>query len=113
MPGLSPCRLIQQPGSAFFINLHNSPACLRVRRWSRLQKIGAVPVKNVAYGLPNSEQSLEDLHWLAREIMEKGGRRFGVRGDLYRGSYESRRDTAVSRGSRSRLPTGPGRSSRS
>ena len=39
----------------------------------RLQKIGAVPVKNGAYVLPNSEQSLEDLHWLAREIMENGG----------------------------------------
>ena len=53
--------------------LPNSPAYLRVKMWRRLQKIGAVPVKNGAYVLPNSEQSLEDLHWLAREIMENGG----------------------------------------
>ncbi len=50
--------------------LPNSPAYLRVKMWRRLQKIGAVPVKNGAYVLPNSEQSLEDLHWLATEIME-------------------------------------------
>jgi len=53
--------------------LPNSPAYLRVKMWRRLQKIGAVPVKNGAYVLPNSEQSLEDLHWLAREVMENGG----------------------------------------
>jgi hypothetical protein len=53
--------------------LPNSPAFLRVKMWRRLQKIGAVPVKNGVYVLPNSEQSLEDLHWVAREIMESGG----------------------------------------
>jgi hypothetical protein len=41
--------------------------------WRRLQKIGAVSVKNSVYVLPHTDQSLEDFHWVAREIVEKGG----------------------------------------
>lgn len=41
--------------------------------WRRLQKIGAVPVRNAVYVLPRSEQTLEDFHWVAREILEAGG----------------------------------------
>src|SRR5262249_62372792 len=41
--------------------------------WRRLQKIGAVAVKNAVYVLPRSEQSSEDFHWVAREIIEAGG----------------------------------------
>jgi hypothetical protein len=41
--------------------------------WRRLQKIGAVAVKNAVYVLPRSDQSSEDFHWVAREIIEAGG----------------------------------------
>src|SRR5690349_20384998 len=51
----------------------NSPAYLRVKMWRRLQKIGAIAVKNAVYVLPRSEQSAEDFHWVAREILEAGG----------------------------------------
>ena len=51
----------------------NSPAYLRVKMWRRLQKIGAVAVKNAVYVLPLSDQSSEDFHWIAREIIEGGG----------------------------------------
>src|SRR4051794_37343794 len=51
----------------------NSPPYLRVKMWRRLQKIGAVAVKNAVYVLPASDQSIEDFHWIAREIMEGGG----------------------------------------
>jgi hypothetical protein len=51
----------------------NSPAYLRVKMWRRLQKIGAVAVKNAVYVLPRSDQSSEDFHWIAREIIESGG----------------------------------------
>jgi hypothetical protein len=51
----------------------NSPAYLRVKMWRRLQKIGAVAVKNAVYVLPCSDQTTEDFHWVAREIMEAGG----------------------------------------
>lgn len=50
-----------------------SPPYLRVKMWRRLQKIGAVGVKNAVYALPRSDQALEDFHWIAREILESGG----------------------------------------
>src|SRR5262249_59890767 len=51
----------------------NSPAYLRVKMWRRLQKIGAVAVKNAVYVLPRNDQSAKDFHWVAREILEAGG----------------------------------------
>jgi len=36
-------------------------------------EIGAIAVKNAVYVLPRSEQSAEDFHWVAREILEAGG----------------------------------------
>jgi len=51
----------------------NSPPYLRVKLWRRLQKIGAVSVKNAVYVLPRSDQSAEDFHWIAREVIESGG----------------------------------------
>src|SRR5215467_4359048 len=62
--------------TAWLLLIHqvpNSPPYLRVKMWRRLQKIGAVPVKNAVYVLPRSDQSLEDFHWVAREIIEAGG----------------------------------------
>jgi hypothetical protein len=49
------------------------PAYLRVKVWRRLQRLGAVSVKNSVYVLPANEQSLEDFRWLLREVEEGGG----------------------------------------
>jgi hypothetical protein len=62
--------------AAWLLLIHqvpNSPAYLRVKMWRRLQKIGAMAVKNAVYVLPRSDQSSEDFHWVAREILEAGG----------------------------------------
>ena len=67
---------MQTEPATWLLLLHqipNSPPYLRVKMWRRLQKIGAVPVKNAVYVLPRSEQTLEDFHWVAREILESGG----------------------------------------
>src|SRR4029453_10596062 len=68
---------MREPGSTTWLLLihqvPNTPAYLRVKMWRRLQKIGAVAVKNAVYVLPPSEQSSEDFHWVAREIIEAGG----------------------------------------
>jgi hypothetical protein len=50
-----------------------TPGYLRVKVWRRLQRIGAVAVKNAAYVLPNGEQAREDFEWLLREITDGGG----------------------------------------
>src|SRR3989442_7167105 len=45
----------------------------RVKIWRRLQRLGAVGIKNSVYALPASEQAHEDLNWVLREIVEGGG----------------------------------------
>jgi len=49
------------------------PDYFRVKIWRRLQKIGAVAIKQSVYVLPNNGQSYEDLHWIVKEITEGGG----------------------------------------
>jgi hypothetical protein len=49
------------------------PNYLRVKIWRRLQRLGAVAVKNSVYVLPRSDQAQEDFEWVAREIVEGGG----------------------------------------
>src|SRR6266508_2751062 len=48
-----------------------SPA--RVKVWRRLQRIGAVLVKNSAWVMPESAEAREDFEWLKTEIEASGG----------------------------------------
>jgi hypothetical protein len=49
------------------------PDYLRVKVRRRLQRLGAVPLKNSVYVLPLSDDAIEDFQWLAREIVGDGG----------------------------------------
>src|SRR5262249_53763848 len=49
------------------------PNYFRVKIGRRLQRIGAVALKNSVYVLPRSDQAQEDFEWIAREILEGGG----------------------------------------
>jgi hypothetical protein len=49
------------------------PNYLRVKIWRRLQRLGAVAIKNSVYALPNNDQTQEDFQWVLREIIEGGG----------------------------------------
>lgn len=49
------------------------PTNLRVRTWRRLQKLGAVSIKNSVYVLPFNEKTYEDFQWLKQEIESAGG----------------------------------------
>jgi hypothetical protein len=49
------------------------PTRLRVRVWRRLQRLGAVAVKNSVWVLPLNDRSREDFGWLAQEIAAAGG----------------------------------------
>jgi hypothetical protein len=49
------------------------PNALRVKIWRRLQRVGAVAIKQSVYVMPLSEQSREDLSWTLKEIVENGG----------------------------------------
>src|SRR6202022_115651 len=41
--------------------------------WRKLQKLGAVAIKNSVYVLPATEQAHEDFQWLKQEIDSAGG----------------------------------------
>src|SRR6476661_1384373 len=49
------------------------PDYFRVKVRRRLQRIGAVPLKNSVYVLPSRPETLEDFRWLLREIVDDGG----------------------------------------
>ena len=53
--------------------LPTKPSNLRVKVWRRLQKLGAVGIRNSAYVLPYQERCIEDFQWLRREIIDMGG----------------------------------------
>src|SRR5262245_14477556 len=45
----------------------------RVQAWRRLQRAGAVLLKNSAYVLPASPESREDFEWIKQEVVSSGG----------------------------------------
>jgi hypothetical protein len=49
------------------------PTYFRVKIWRRLQKLGAVAVKNSVYVLPKGDQAQEDFQWVLREIVKGKG----------------------------------------
>ena len=49
------------------------PDYFRVKIWRRLQRVGAVAIKNSVYALPKNDETQEDFQWVLREIVEGGG----------------------------------------
>src|SRR5438094_117909 len=72
MPGAG--RPTRDPGWLLLIHqIPPKPNYFRVKIWRRLQRLGAVAIKNSVYALPANEQAHEDLNWVLREIVEGGG----------------------------------------
>ncbi|HEX7297215.1 MAG TPA: chromate resistance protein ChrB domain-containing protein [Pyrinomonadaceae bacterium] len=66
--------IITKPEWVLLIHLLPAkPTNLRVRIWRKLQKLGAVAIKNSVYVLPASEKAHEDFQWLKQEIEAAGG----------------------------------------
>jgi hypothetical protein len=57
----------------FIHQLPPKPDYLRVKIRRRLRKLGAVAIKQTVYALRSSEEGVEDLEWLRREIEAEGG----------------------------------------
>src|SRR3989475_11176560 len=49
------------------------PDYFRVKVGRRLQRLGAVAIKNSVYVLPRSDETVEDFQWQMREIVVGGG----------------------------------------
>jgi|SRR5579871_1228852 len=50
-----------------------APPYFRAKVLRRLNQLGAVPIKNSAYLLPENEDTKEDTEWLRSEIVAEGG----------------------------------------
>jgi hypothetical protein len=64
------------PANRWLLLIHRippKPDYLRVKVRRRLTRLGAVPLKNSVYVLPLSDEAVEDLQWLSREIIGDGG----------------------------------------
>src|SRR5687768_8008166 len=57
----------------FIHQLPSHPSNLRVMTWRRLQQIGAIPLKQAVYALPDTPDAREDLEWLKTEVKAAGG----------------------------------------
>jgi len=67
-------KALRDPGWLLLIHqIPPKPNYFRVKIWRRLQRLGAVAIKNSVYALPSNEQAQEDLNWVLREIVEGGG----------------------------------------
>ena len=70
------------------------PTNLRVRIWRKLQKLGAVAIKNSVYVLPANEKTNEDFQWLKQEIESAGGEAAVFRADAVEGKTDKEIITA-------------------
>ena len=64
------------PPAAWLLLIYQLPSRhspVRVKVWRRLQRIGAVLLKNSAWAMPESDEAREDLEWLKAEIVASGG----------------------------------------
>jgi hypothetical protein len=61
------------------------PLYLRAKMRQRLADVGAVAVKNSVYLLPHGDDALEDLQWIAQEIVAGGGDAHLFSGDFVDG----------------------------
>jgi hypothetical protein len=78
----------ERPEPRWLLLLHQipkKPDYLRVKVWRRLQRLGAVTIKNAVYALPRSEERNEDLQWVMREIVAGGGEATLVEANLVQG----------------------------
>ena len=65
------------------------PTNLRVRIWRKLQKLGAVAIKNSVYVLPANDKTNEDFQWLKQEIESAGGEAAVFRADSVEGATDT------------------------
>src|SRR5216110_221307 len=66
----------REPEQSWILLIHQlppKPTNLRVRTWRKLQRLGAVAIKNSVYILPFNEKTHEDFQWLKQEIEAASG----------------------------------------
>src|SRR5437870_8013904 len=94
----------EQTSARWLLLIHQippKPDYLRVKIGRRLQRVGAVAIKNSVYALPARPESYEDFQWIVREIEEGGGDAFvseaslvgeGLTDDAVRARFDAARN---------------------
>ena len=80
-----------RPSQGWLLLIHQlppKPTNLRVRIWRKLQKLGAVVIKNSVYVLPANDKTNEDFQWLKQEIESAGGEAAVFRADSVVGATD-------------------------
>ena len=78
-PPLASVAAASPGGARWLLLIHQippKPDYLRVKIGRRLQRVGAVAIKNSVYVLPPSPESYEDFRWIVAEIEDAGGEAF-------------------------------------
>lgn len=76
------------PGAGWYLLIHQlppRPIYLRAKVRRRLERVGAVAIKNSVYVLPATPACLEDFQWIAQEAMAGGGEASIWRADVVEG----------------------------
>src|SRR5215207_10759519 len=84
----TPATISPASGARWLLLIHHLPGkpdYLRVKVRRRLARLGAIPLKNSVYVLPDSESAREDFQWLLREIIADGGEAALCASDLVAG----------------------------
>src|SRR3982074_2708999 len=64
----------RDPGWLLLIHqIPPKPNYFRVKIWRRLQRLGAVAIKNSVYVLPRGDAAQEAFQWVVREIIDGEG----------------------------------------
>jgi hypothetical protein len=94
---------VKQRSGKWLLLIHQippKPDYFRVKVGRRLQRMGAIALKNSVYVLPSRDDTLEDFLWLLREIVAEGGDATvceaelveGISAAELRGMFTARRD---------------------
>ena len=73
------------------------PPYFRAKVLRRLGQVGALPIKNSAYLLPDTDETREDFEWIRREIVAEGGAAWLFRTDVVNGLSEEQVETSFRR----------------
>ncbi len=66
------CKKAEKEWLVLIHQIPPKPGYLRVKIWRRLQRLGAVALKNSVYVLPRNDQALEDFSWIVGELRASG-----------------------------------------
>ncbi len=89
--------MLQTVLQSWLLLLHQippNPPYFRAKVLRRLNRLGALAIKNSAYVLPETDDTLEDIQWVRSEIEEEGGEAWVFRAETVSGlSADSLRES--------------------